>query len=407
MEQASLFFYDRLARMQWPRSYQGKFLLVAFVGIHVPLIGAVAYVLFSSTISFQETWPLLGTLLITTGGGTAATFLALHHLLRPLPRTAAALRRYADQRTLPDLPTHYTDEAGRLMHDAQATLTHLDRLIRFKDRLFSMVLHDVRSPASSVLLAADAIADEMESSSPCPEAIADLLDMVRGSTRQQLAFTQTLLEQVRRDTVQLDVQLEPVSPAALLKQAADGNQLSAQRRKIDFQFEVDERGPRQMYTDARLAGQVLQNLVANAVAFSPNGGTVVLGTTLEDEHVTFSVRDHGAGIAPEELDVLFEPFQTGASRSEVRSAAPNATDPPADSAGPLAAALEDPAALGEQMPLGEEDHEISDEGGFGLGLWIARTLTRLLGGALDVESTPGEGSTFSVTVPHRADETAS
>ena len=382
MEQTDLSFYERLARWGWPRSYRGKLLLVAFLGTHVPLIVAVAYVL-TALSSPEETWPILIVLSVATLAGTAGTLTGLHHLLRPLPRTARALRRYAETGVLPSLPANHEDEAGRLMHDTQTLLNRLDRLARFRDRLFSIVIHDLRSSATSVLLATDVLKDAFTDDDPLTESDRELVEMIRRSMQQQITLIKTLLDQVRQDTVRLDVKAETVHPAALLRRVADKNRLAAERCNIDFHFEL-ESDIDPLYTDPRLAGQVLQNLVGNAVTFSPPGGTVVLSAHRQDKHVSFSVRDHGTGLTQDELDTLFEPFEQGSS-------SPSRVTSPAE----LSASESAESFSSTELPEDE---------GFGLGLWIAQTFTELLGGSVHADSTPGEGTTFEVRLPVHAND---
>ncbi|HEY4306856.1 MAG TPA: bifunctional diguanylate cyclase/phosphodiesterase [Gemmatimonadaceae bacterium] len=122
--------YDRLARMRWPRSYAGKMLFVAFVGTHVPFIALVVYFLGTTSPSVAYTVRVGLIALIATLLGTAATLAGLRLLLAPVLLTQRALRDYLEQRTLPELPTTFTDEAGTLMADTQHTLRQLDEVVQ-------------------------------------------------------------------------------------------------------------------------------------------------------------------------------------------------------------------------------------------------------------------------------------
>jgi signal transduction histidine kinase len=113
-------------------------------------------------------------------------------------------------------------------------------------------------------------------------------------------------------------------------------------------------------TDLAKFKQVLFNLLSNAVKFTPGGGKVTLATRVADEQLVIAVRDTGIGISPEDQEKIFEEFyQVGASRTQE---------------------------------------------GTGLGLALTRRLVELHHGRLDVESEPGAGSTFTVTLPlHQAE----
>ena len=116
-------------------------------------------------------------------------------------------------------------------------------------------------------------------------------------------------------------------------------------------------------TDERRLRQILLNLLGNAVRYTERGGV-----RLEVEHagdaISFAVSDTGIGIAPEHLEHIFEPFWQ------------------------------------------VEQHLTRKVGGTGLGLSVTRRLARILGGDVGVRSTPGVGSTFTVTIPIAAPEAA-
>jgi predicted signal transduction protein with EAL and GGDEF domain len=101
-------------------------MLMAFVGTHVPLIALIAYVAMQTAQGWSSFLTILGVALLATLLGTFATILVLDHLLRPVINTAQALRDYRARRALPDLPVAHTDDAGRLMADAQHMITSLD-----------------------------------------------------------------------------------------------------------------------------------------------------------------------------------------------------------------------------------------------------------------------------------------
>src|SRR5687767_10833521 len=115
---APLSVYHAFAALRAPRSYVGKFLLSAFVGVHVPLIAMLLYATLTSQ-SWAGAWPLLLVGLLATLLGTAITLLVQRALLAPLSYTATALNEYVTHKTLPSLPTQYEDEAGQLMQNAQ------------------------------------------------------------------------------------------------------------------------------------------------------------------------------------------------------------------------------------------------------------------------------------------------
>jgi diguanylate cyclase (GGDEF)-like protein len=127
---SNLGVYALLSRLGFPMSYQGKMMLVAFLGIHVPLVALVFYLLLSSPVSLRPALQILVLLVCATLIGTAAALSALNSLLTPLRLASSSLREYLDSQRLPDLPIGFADEAGRLMSDMQYALNDLDTTIR-------------------------------------------------------------------------------------------------------------------------------------------------------------------------------------------------------------------------------------------------------------------------------------
>ena len=127
---SNLGVYVQLSRLGFPKSYQGKILLVIFLGTHVPLVALVFYLLLSSPVALRPGLQILVLLVCATLVGTAAALYALNSLLDPVRLASSSLREYLDSRKLPNLPIGFADEVGRLMTDTQYTLNNLDATIR-------------------------------------------------------------------------------------------------------------------------------------------------------------------------------------------------------------------------------------------------------------------------------------
>ena len=146
---------------------------------------------------------------------------------------------------------------------------------------------------------------------------------------------------------------QPVETAELLEQACQGLGMSWLSRRS----RADASTPSQLVVDGQRLIQVLTNLLMNAIKFSPADESVQLrAESRSPGTVTFAVRDRGPGVSLEERDVIFDRFHQ----------------------------TESSAAHSE---------------GAGLGLYIARQLVEAMGGWIGVESDPGEGATFAVTIP--------
>ncbi len=124
--------YAFLAKLPGFRTrYIAKIMLVAFLGIHIPLLTLLLSFLIIRTESLATVIHILSIALIATLVGTIATLYALNYLLAPVILTSAALKHYLDTRTLPQLPTDFKDEAGTLMGHTYQTLYQLDNLIDY------------------------------------------------------------------------------------------------------------------------------------------------------------------------------------------------------------------------------------------------------------------------------------
>ena len=129
LEKEGLGLYARISGRRFPRSYWGKIMLVAFLGVQAPLLAAALYLLLGSSPvlgAALRTSVLLGTVALA---GTAVTLLALRALLTPIELSTAALEAYLEDRTKPELPTGFGDEAGRLMAAVQRAVDHVDSSI--------------------------------------------------------------------------------------------------------------------------------------------------------------------------------------------------------------------------------------------------------------------------------------
>lgn len=129
-EQASYKFYSLLSRLPFPKSYPGKIMLVIFFGTSLPMLTIIFYLLIFFTLSIMATLQILGITLLVTILGTGFTIYTLRLLLSPLTLVSRNLYDYVNDRKLPDLPTHFTDEAGRLMGLTQHTIGSIDNLIQ-------------------------------------------------------------------------------------------------------------------------------------------------------------------------------------------------------------------------------------------------------------------------------------
>lgn len=232
-------------------------------------------------------------------------------------------------------------------------MTRAHESARVKDEFVGLVSHELRTPVSSILGYAELLRDE-----PLTADQEHDLGVVERNARRLLRLVGDLLftaqvEGGRFSLVRGEVRVLEVVAAALetAAPAVERAQVSL-RRVID-----DDAGDPVVAADAERLGQALDNLVANAVKFTPPGGTVTIGVAADDEVVRIAVSDTGIGIPAAELDRLFGRFFRASTATR---------------------------------------HAVA---GVGLGLTITRAIAEAHDGSVEVTSREGEGSTFTLVLP--------
>ncbi len=348
--------YRTLSGFNWPQSYLGKFLLTAFVGVHVPLIAVIAYVVIAAS-DWENVLPVLIVALVATLLGTIATQFVQGRLLIPVLKTSRALDDYSKDRTLPDLPPEFPDEAGLLMSNAQTCITSLDELLRLKNNLLAVLSHDTRLPISTISLASSICLDILDSPEVDIDELRFMCGKIQDAADRQAIMMNSILTLARADAGVITVQRNEIAPDDLVRQAADNVRLQANGKGI--RLEVTNELPPGMLAmlDMAKTEQVLNNLLTNAIKFTPRGGTVTLGASTDGTSIKFTVHDTGVGMPPDLLAQLFTPF-TRAQRTGT-----------------------------------------AKEKGTGLGLWICKTFIELQGGTIQVKSSTTAGTMMGITLP--------
>jgi signal transduction histidine kinase len=176
--------------------------------------------------------------------------------------------------------------------------------------------------------------------------------------KRLIRLVNTMLDISQIESGKMRMEVHPADVRAVVHEVVTFFAHDADKRGIKLHTEVPARLPK-VPMDSERIEQVLINLVGNALKFTPAGGNVTVAVRVQNEHVELSVRDTGVGIAAKDQPRLFEDF--GRLRDSDK---------------------------GEQ--------------GSGLGLAIARRIVEAHGGKITLESAPGQGSTFRVLLPGRA-----
>jgi two-component system phosphate regulon sensor histidine kinase PhoR len=232
-------------------------------------------------------------------------------------------------------------------------VSELRRLQRIRAEFIDNLSHELRTPLSTISLLAETAARDAESASP---KMRDRISKIEVETGHLTQMVNELLDLSRIESGTTRLLIDDVDMVGVARATVERLRLFAERQGLQIVTEMPDRLSPVRGDEDRL-GQVLVNLLHNAVKFSPNGGEIVVGVAEGEDEISVWVRDPGIGVPPAELDRIFERFYK-VDRARVRG-----------------------------------------RGGTGLGLSIARHVVESHGGRIWAESAEGHGSTFRFTIP--------
>jgi len=276
--------------------------------------------------------------LLVTIAGEVAVALDNARAYRQLEHLAQSLEQRVQHRT-------------QLLLEANRRLQELDKL---KSDFVSTVSHELRTPMTSIKGYVDNILDGLTGA--LTERQSYYLSRVKSNVERLTRMINELLDLSRIEAGKVELNLGNVRMREFVSEVVEGFQGMAQEKGLTLRAHQPDELP-VIRCDHDKLHQVLTNLIQNAIKFTPTGGEVrVESQMLGDGYLQIGVIDTGCGIPPHELDKVFEQFYRGESGSP-------------------------------------------DDPRWGLGLAIAKSLVKLHGGRIWVESTPGQGSRFYFTVP--------
>jgi signal transduction histidine kinase len=273
-----------------------------------------------------------------------------------------AAKDLAEQARLRDDPdSGLYDELSRLNNElvtAQRELAkknaELARLNDQKNQFLGMAAHDLRNPLSAILTLSEFLLDKRLNVTPAEQE--EFIRRIRSSSEFMVRLVNDLLDISKIEAGKLALDLEAADLRAIIENNVALNRILADKREVKLSLFQDAGIPLMMLDSAKIE-QVLDNLIVNAVKFSPAGGTVEVRLDKGENDVTLSVSDQGPGIPEDEFHKLFNPFEKTSAKSATK------------------------------------------EKGTGLGLAIVKKIVSGHQGKIWVESQVGKGSTFHVQLP--------
>lgn len=287
--------------------------------------------------------------------GSAALALLLgivlaRSLTHPLRELTAAISAMAAGNLEQRVSVRSRDELGDLaaaFNQMSADLAHSNDLRR---QMTADIAHDLRSPLTVIAGYLEALRDGVLTPTPAR------FEAMHAESQHLLRLVEDLRTLSLADAGELTLNRQAVSPLALLERLGTAYQHQAAQRGVALKVEAVGDLP-DLNVDAERMVQVLGNLISNALRYTPAGGEIVLGATSEDLTPRLTVRDTGAGIAPDAVPRIFDRFY-------------------------------------RVDPAREEN-----TGESGLGLAIAKSIVEAHGGTICAESTLGQGTTFIIAFP--------
>jgi PAS domain S-box-containing protein len=277
--------------------------------------------------------------IITPAGKVIWTEDRLEMLYRPGEKKAYMVRG-----TVQDITRHKEAEA------------EIERVSRAKDEFLASMSHELRTPLTNIIGNCEFLSEQEQD----PEK-QKLIHSIEISGRSQLALVNDILDISKIESGKFTIDDAPYSLPALLNDIRHIFSLRIQDAGLSFVVEQRSEFPHQLSGDAQRIGQILINLISNAIKFTDQG-TVTLRCWSDSQQLHFSVSENGIGMSPSVQVRLFQPFE-------------------------------------------QADHSISRRfGGTGLGLYVSHNLAQLMGGSIAVESAEGVGSTFTLQLPFRPTE---
>jgi signal transduction histidine kinase/DNA-binding response OmpR family regulator len=247
------------------------------------------------------------------------------------------------------------DELARAQTSLKAQSNELEQASRYKSEFLANMSHELRTPLNSLLIMARLLADNRHGNLSAEQV--RFAETIETSGNDLLTLINDVLDISKIEAGRLELEPQTITMASLSHKLTASFAPTAEKKGLTFRIDSAPGAPEAIETDGLRLEQVLRNFLSNAIKFTERGEVAVEIRPAGSGQVTFTVRDTGPGIAAEQHEAIFEAFR-------------------------------------------QADGGISRKfGGTGLGLSISRELAQLLGGQIRVESTPGEGSAFTLELP--------
>lgn len=294
-------YYKLLSGLRFLNRYSYKFLFVSFLGIHVPLLGLILFIVLGPADALEPA-VVIGITLVLTLAATGITLYILHQLITPILLVKSALREYLTVQKAPSLPTHYKDEVGILMHDVQHTITEASRLMEEKGDLLEILTHDLRSPNINIQQAIQLFKEETD-----PEVTEHLLRSIGHSAEKQLALIDAITTLWKHESTGVQLyNLQKVQLFSVLNEVLKQHDSTIGRKQLVVKNNIPP--ILYAYAEPSLIEEVFSNVLFNAIKFSRPGSEISIWSEKDSDSLKVFIKDHGLGFREEHSEALFQRF---------------------------------------------------------------------------------------------------
>ncbi|NVK26624.1 MAG: HAMP domain-containing histidine kinase [Flavobacteriia bacterium] len=277
------------------KSYPLKFLAVAFLGIHLPVIGLIVTIQFTNLA--MNPWLAVLIVIGVTLLSSVLTLFILRELTLPIRQIATDVERYKTTRKLPNWNITGSDEVSALMRLTEDALRSLENSRIRQEDLSMLLSHDLRSPIGAAIGLLEVLPqlDDQEKS----ERLKELQQLMR----DQLAFIDVVLAIQKHENISAFDELKDVSILESVKQVVESHQPSLKNKNLNISVSVQDEFIR---ANKNMLRQALTNLLSNAVKYTPGGGHIQInGQLTYGNQYVLTIEDSGIGMSKETLNKLF------------------------------------------------------------------------------------------------------
>ena len=270
------------------------------------------------------------------------------------------VKLYRGEREARDGAERAREEAEEATVQAEAARKEAESANGAKSDFLAVMSHELRTPLAAIMGYQELLADGI--TGPITEQQGQQLGRIKASARHLLSLIDEILTFTRLDAGRERILVEPMDIESSMKQAAEIVEPLISAKKLELKL-IEPAAAISIESDPTKVRQILVNLLSNAAKFT-DAGTVTLEAKSLKNEIQLIVRDTGIGIQPDNLNKIFDPFWQVEQKATRRAT------------------------------------------GTGLGLTVCKRLANLMGGDVAVVSAPGEGATFTVTLPMKAPQIA-